>query len=1046
MMKKIIFLAIAALTCFCMQMRAEDIPIDAEHFPDPVFRNYVLTQMQYMKSITVQPLVGEDGKLSDYERKHVKLIIIPEGCKSVEGIQYFSQCEVEDQWIHVYSTDLKALDLSGMQMSTFYTEGLQLESLNLQGCEKLEVVHCQQNKLTTLNLQGCTSLLSVKCYDNRLTSLNLGRATVLNYLDCHNNQLTILNITSPSIQTINCSYNPLTALFLPTINYKPTTHLTELDCRHTQLTTLDLGDNRYNSVNCSNSPIKGITWSSAGNGSVRQLYCDSTKVSGEDLSAIPHPEELWLLSCNNCGLSSIDVSGMTSLAWFFCDYNKLTTIDLSHNAALWHGFFHGNQLYALDVTPTRISNLSNCNQYLVGQAVDIDGGLYVRLNSEVNVDSIFNLSYYVYNKGRYKISKPLMRGEYLLINMDGFDFDEVCYGYHAGNGTTMWVNITTGVKGVGINEYNFPDERFRRYLLSQSYGRDSLLTDDEIAAITSLDLHDKSIASIEGINYLRNLTYLNCSSNKLTSDGFQPVAYLPNLTHLEFSQNEGITSFDASMLKKLRWLIGWECGLSSLNLTGCDELTNLSLEGNQLTELDLTSNVKLQSVNCDNNQLSIIRGLNLLTDLRTLGCSNNRLDSLDVATLTMLSSLSCGGNKLTELDLSGAGNIKYLYAEKNRLTAVSLPNYSLLREVRLYANQIKGDAMQAIAEALTRRTSPANLRAYYQGYAAEGNVMTVRVVDYLKEKGWNPQYTTNGYTWTDYEGEPWAYDLWVNGTRVTTANCNDIENLTRYDQGRISYDEMTNTLTLDSAWIGSTAAYAIRDSIPGLTIKLNGESTFNMSKGGGLDAYCDVTIIGPGKVTFKTDNNAIDLSWNDNTLTVKGGAEVIADASEATSSDSYGISGFTRDGLNGVSEAACVGTLNVEGNGTVVKAIGKKVSIGQLKALTYPAGASLLVRSQDGTNTTQGYFVNNNVCISSGTGRVDRIYLPAKNLWVTLTCPTYVRGDVNMDGTVDAADLTALAGIIVGTAADTEMADVNEDGGVTIADLTALVGLLVGGN
>ena len=781
--------------------------------------------------------------MSDYERKHVKQIIIPEGCKSVEGIQYFSECEVEHQHIRLYSTDLTTLDLSGMQMSDFYAEGMRLESLNLQGCEKLEVLFCQQNRLTTLNLQGCTSLRSIKCYDNRLTSLNLGRATALKYLHCHNNQIEILSITSPSIQTINCSYNPLTALFLPTITYNATTLLTELDCRHTQLTTLDLGDNRYNRVECSSSPINGITWSSAGNGSVKQLYCDSTKVSGEDLSAIPHPEELSYLSCRNCGISSIDVSRMTSLAWLLCSRNKLTTLDLSHNAALHTVDIFGNQLHALDVTSTRISSLLTSDQYIEGQAVDIDGGLYVRLNSEVVVDSIFNLWYHN-KKGEYRISEPFMRGEYLLINMDGIDFDKVHYSYHAGNGTTLRVNINTGAKGVGINEYNFPDERFRRYLLSQSYGRDSLLTDDEIAAITKLDISGKSIVSLEGIHYLNNLSDLNCSSNNLTSDGFQPVVWLANLTHLEFSQNAGITSFDASRLTKLRWLVGWECGLSSLNLTGC----------------------------------------------------------------------------------------------------------------------------------------------------------------------------------------------------------NDIENLTRYDQGRISYDEMTNTLTLDSAYIGSTAAYAIRDSIPGLTIKLNGESTFNMSKGEGLDAYCDVTITGPGKVTFKTDNNAIYLSWNDNTLTVKGGAEVIADASEATSSDSYGISGFTRDGLIGVSEAACVGTLNVEGNGTVVKAIGKKVSIGQLKALTYPAGASLLVGSQDGTNTTQGYFVNNNVCISSGTGRVDRIYLPAKNLWVTLTCPTYVRGDVNMDGTVDAADLTALAGIIVGTAADTEMADVNEDGSVTVADLTALVGMLVSGN
>ena len=65
---------------------------------------------------------------------------------------------------------------------------------------------------------------------------------------------------------------------------------------------------------------------------------------------------------------------------------------------------------------------------------------------------------------------------------------------------------------------------------------------------------------------------------------------------------------------------------------------------------------------------------------------------------------------------------------------------------------------------------------------------------------------------------------------------------------------------------------------------------------------------------------------------------------------------------------------------------------------------------------------------------------------MTLTCPTYVRGDVNMDGTVDGDDLTVLAGIIVGTAADTEMSDVNEDGGVTVADLTALVGMIVSGD
>ena len=34
---------------------------------------------------------------------------------------------------------------------------------------------------------------------------------------------------------------------------------------------------------------------------------------------------------------------------------------------------------------------------------------------------------------------------------------------------------------VEINETNFPDEKFRNWVLSQSYGADGMLTDDEIA-------------------------------------------------------------------------------------------------------------------------------------------------------------------------------------------------------------------------------------------------------------------------------------------------------------------------------------------------------------------------------------------------------------------------------------------------------------------------------------------------------------------------------------------------------------------------------------
>ena len=62
------------------------------------------------------------------------------------------------------------------------------------------------------------------------------------------------------------------------------------------------------------------------------------------------------------------------------------------------------------------------------------------------------------------------------------------------------------------------------------------------------------------------------------------------------------------------------------------------------------------------------------------------------------------------------------------------------------------------------------------------------------------------------------------------------------------------------------------------------------------------------------------------------------------------------------------------------------------------------------------------------------------------TQPQYQRGDVNKDGEVSIADVTALVNIILGKAEENELADVNEDGEVSIADVTALVNIILGKN
>lgn len=164
------------------------------------------------------------------------------------------------------------------------------------------------------------------------------------------------------------------------------------------------------------------------------------------------------------------------------------------------------------------------------------------------------------------------------------------------------------------------------------------LTPENLAAIEnvrSLDVSEKSLSDLSGIEYFVNLTSLDCQKNQLAS---LDVSSLTELSIL-YCQNNQLTTLDVSQNTAL-----W----------------NLNCSNNQLSELDVANNPKLQTLSCANNQLTAL-DIEKNTSLSTLYCNNNQLAKLSVSENTALTKLYCYANCMSELNVTNNLKLKTLY-------------------------------------------------------------------------------------------------------------------------------------------------------------------------------------------------------------------------------------------------------------------------------------------------------------------------------------------------------------------------------------------------
>ncbi|WP_050748284.1 InlB B-repeat-containing protein [Peptoniphilus duerdenii] len=234
---------------------------------------------------------------------------------------------------------------------------------------------------------------------------------------------------------------------------------------------------------------------------------------------------------------------------------------------------------------------------------------------------------------------------------------------------------------VAINEANFPDENFRNYVKTE-FDEDSngTLSQEELNAVTRIDVKNKEITDLKGVEYFTKLMGLYCSENDLTA---LDLSKNTELLNIYCSENQ-LTNLNLTKNTKLKTLYCDQNQLTTLDLS--DNLEDLLCGYNQLTALDLTNKINLKILSCRSNNLTTL-DLSKNTNLKDLNYRNNKLTTLDLSNNTKLTGIDCEDNDLTTLDLSKNTNLKTLYCAENKLTTLDLTNNTNLEN--LYCNKNK---------------------------------------------------------------------------------------------------------------------------------------------------------------------------------------------------------------------------------------------------------------------------------------------------------------------------------------------------------------------
>lgn len=536
-------------------------------------------------------------------------------------------------------------NLTSLTGQTMYSQFQRITKLNLSKNTLLTTINIDGLNIDSLDLRNNTALTDITFNDGSLKSVLFGYNTPLAHISLQRNQLTDLNLSMVRDSTLIQLYvegNKLTHL-----NISGKVNLASLNVYNNQLSSLDLSDYKgvYNFLNVSANPaLKEIcAFDSDEKNNDLWMYIPIFKdpaqkfvYCGSDPIVTFDDYELKKLILNYNGYSDlnqdkeIQVSEALSVRKLLISSGSMLTKQSKGLEAF------GNLTY-LDISGTYIKDI-DFSKYPLLDTVYCFGGSFTEVDLSKNTRLIsidfgdnYNLREIRFPSDQGKISRlGLLHNNLTYLNVakmtslrellcNGLSsvsldltknrFLNVLYATESPNLKFICVaNIdslnrkifekdaaTNWSETCNDSIISIADSNMKAAILADL----SINTDGnneisilEAQAVVSMNLSNKSVKSITGLENFPNLTSLKCDSNQLTSID---VSHNPYLTTLDCSNNL-ISSISTDSTASTH-----RTNAAKLDLSKNTNLTSLDCSNNHLTFVNVSSNTLLAKLNVTGN-------------------------------------------------------------------------------------------------------------------------------------------------------------------------------------------------------------------------------------------------------------------------------------------------------------------------------------------------------------------------------------------------------------------------------------------------------------